>query len=309
MTAPARQPLVLLNRGAASARERDLRPDALAERLAAAGFPAEVAVAPGEELRAEARRAVEEGAPVVVAAGGDGTVSAVAGAVAGTGSALGVLPLGAFNHFARDTGIPDDLDAAAAVLAAGHRRRLDIVEVSAAGGSDPFPMIDNAILGFYPEAVQRRRGGGGRRLRKAFATLSALVPTLRRPPFLDLRLEGDGESRRATTPFVFVGNNEYRMRLFSFGARPRLDEGRLFVSLVRSSSRRSLLPLLLLYAVSDIGRHRRVEQWSPTELTVAAERRRLDLFVDGEIHRLEPPLRFRMRPGALETVTPADGEG
>lgn len=310
MTAPRRHPaVVLLNRAAATARQRDLRPDALAERLAAAGFPAEVVVVPGEELVAAARRAVAGGAPVVVAAGGDGTISGVAGVVAGTGTALGVLPLGAFNHFARDAGIPDDLDAAAAVLAAGHRRRLDVVELSATGGHDPLPMVNNAILGFYPKAVRRRRSGGGRRLRKALATLSALVPTLRRPPFLDLRLEVDGERRRATTPFVFVGNNEYRMSLFSFGARPRLDEGRLFVSLVRSSSRRSLLPLLLLYAVSDLGRHPRVEQWSRSELTVAADRRELDVFVDGELHRLAPPLHFRTRPGALEVVAPPAAEG
>jgi diacylglycerol kinase family enzyme len=309
MTAPSRQParassVVLLNHAAATARQRDLRPDALAERLAAAGFPAEVAMVPGEELGAAARRAVADGAPVVVAAGGDGTVGTVAGAVAGTATALGVLPLGAFNHFARDAGIPDDLDAAAAVLAADHRRRLDLVEISREGGGEPLPMVNNAILGFYPKAVQRRRSGGGRRLRKALWTLAALVPTLRRPPFLDLRLDSDGERRRATTPFVFIGNNEYRMSLFSFGARPRLDEGRLFVSLVRSSSRRSLLPLLLLYAVSDLGRHRRVEQWSAGDLTVEADERGIDLFIDGEVHRLAPPLHFRIRPGALEMVAP-----
>jgi diacylglycerol kinase family enzyme len=244
---------------------------------------------------------------VVVAAGGGGTVSAVAGAVAGSGAALGVLPRGAFNHFARDAGIPATLDAAAAGLAAGRRRRVDVAEVSGTGG-EPIPMINNAILGFYPKAVRRRRGGG-RRLRKALWTLLALVPTLRRPPFLDLRLESDGERRRAVTPFVFVGNNPYRMSLFSFGARPRLDGGRLFVSLVRSSSRGSLLALLLRYAVADLGRHRRVEQWAAGELTVAADRPELDLFVDGEVHQLAPPLSFRIRPGALEVVAPPPGEG
>jgi diacylglycerol kinase family enzyme len=305
---PRRAALVLLNRQASAAHDRDLRPAALARRLAAAGFAAEVEAVPGDELAAAARRAAEAGAPVVVAAGGDGTVGTLAGAVAGTGTALGVLPLGGFNHFARDVGIGDDLDEAAAVLAAGHRRRLDLVELHGAG-EGPRPMVNNAILGFYPHAVRRRRRGAGGRVGKALATLSALVPTLRRPPFLDLRLGGgDGGERRAVTPFLFVGNNEYRMNLFAFGARPRLDDGRLFVFLVRSSSRRSLLGLLLLYAISDIKRHRRVEQWSAGELTVEADRPELDVFVDGELHRLTLPLAFRVRPGALTVVAPPPGE-
>jgi diacylglycerol kinase family enzyme len=56
--------------------------------------------------------------------------------------------------------------------------------------------------------------------------------------------------------------------------------------------------------VSDLGHHSRVEQWSAAELTVAADRRELDLFVDGEIHRLAPPIRFRTRPGTLQMVAP-----
>lgn len=304
-TRPA--PLVLLNRQAAAVREGELQPPALARRLADAGFPADVRAVPGEELAATARRAAEAGAPVVVAAGGDGTVGTLAGAVAGTGAALGVLPLGGFNHFARDVGIGDELDAAIGHLAAGHRRRLDLVEVHGAGGP-PRPMVNNAILGFYPHAVRRRRRGTGGRVGKALATLAALVPTLRRPPFLDLRLTSDGHERRAVTPFLFVGNNEYRMNLFAFGARPRLDDGRLFVSLVRSSSRRSLLGLLLLYAVVDVGRHRRVEQWSAGELEVAADVPELDVFVDGELHRLTAPLAFRVRAGALTVVAPPAGE-
>ncbi|HEX6201945.1 MAG TPA: diacylglycerol kinase family protein [Thermoanaerobaculia bacterium] len=299
---------MLLNRNAAAAHDADLQPAALGERLAAAGFAAEVAAVPGDELAAAARRAAAAGAPAVVAAGGDGTVGTLAGAVAGTATALGVLPLGAFNHFARDLGIADDLDEAAAVLAAGHRRRLDLVEVTGAGDDEPRPLVNNAILGFYPQAVRRRRGGGGR-VRKALATSRALVPTLRRPPFLDLRLTGNGRERRAVTPFLFVGNNEYRMSLFAFGARPRLDDGRLFVSLVRSSSRRSLLGLLLLYAVADVGRHRRVERWSMDGLTVESDRPELDVFVDGELLRLATPISFRVRPGALTVLAPPPGEG
>ena len=69
-----------------------------------------------------ARRYAESGCRTIVAAGGDGTVSAVASALVGTQAALGVLPLGTLNHFAKDVGIPLDLDAAVETIINGRER-------------------------------------------------------------------------------------------------------------------------------------------------------------------------------------------
>src|SRR5689334_18968110 len=92
------------------------------EALTAAGLDAEVRAVPGERLAEAARAAADSGVDAVVAGGGDGTVSAVAGALADRGTPLGVLPLGTLNHFARDLAIPLNLSAAARLIAAARAR-------------------------------------------------------------------------------------------------------------------------------------------------------------------------------------------
>ncbi|MGH9631251.1 MAG: diacylglycerol/lipid kinase family protein, partial [Bryobacteraceae bacterium] len=90
------------------------------------GVEAKITSAAGGELYETARRLVSDGYRLVVAAGGDGTVSAVAAAVAGTDATLGVLPLGTLNHFAKDLRIPLDLAAAIRNLRTGTAEMVDV---------------------------------------------------------------------------------------------------------------------------------------------------------------------------------------
>lgn len=76
------------------------------------------------------RAAAVSGEPLVVVGGGDGTLGAAASALAGTGSALGILPLGTRNHLARELGIPADLTGAARVIARGETRRIDLGRIN-----------------------------------------------------------------------------------------------------------------------------------------------------------------------------------
>ena len=99
--------------------------DAIAAALNAAGAEPAIQRAEGTHLHASARDALKDGSRIIVAAGGDGTVSAVASALVGTDAALGVLPLGRLNHFAKDLRIPADLEPAAATIAAVHTMLVD----------------------------------------------------------------------------------------------------------------------------------------------------------------------------------------
>src|SRR4030095_8006816 len=83
-------------------------------------------------------------------AGVDATVSAVAGVVRGTGTALGILPFGTLNHFAKDLHIPLDPADAARVIAACKRMSVDVGEVNGRC------FINNASLGLYPGMVKER---------------------------------------------------------------------------------------------------------------------------------------------------------
>ena len=106
---------------------------------------------------------------MVVAAGGDGTVNAVASALAGSDMPLGIFPLGTFNHFARDIGIPLGPEAAAKVIATGHPKRVDVGEVN-----DRI-FVNNSSLGVYPDIVRERESlrQQGHRKWTAFTIASA----------------------------------------------------------------------------------------------------------------------------------------
>ena len=83
-----------------------------------------------EETASRAREAARQGFALVIAAGGDGTVNTVAGGLAGSGTALGILPLGTANDLARELGIPRDPGAAAKRIVEGVARTVDVVEVN-----------------------------------------------------------------------------------------------------------------------------------------------------------------------------------
>ena len=253
----------------------------------------------GGHLRELLRETLKDPPPVVVAAGGDGTVSAVAEAVRGTSTALGVLPLGTLNHFAKDLGLPLEAAQAARVIAQDRRVRVDLGEVN--GRS----FINNASLGIYPKIVReradrQRRFGHSKRTAMLWATLVVLD----RPAFLELRLELDEHVQDCRAPFVFVGNNDYALEGFEIGTRPRLDAGKLNVYTTRRCSAGGLLGLALR---AIFGRLRQADDFmesSVRSLRVESRRARLLVAIDGEVRTMDTPLEFRILPGALQVIVP-----
>jgi diacylglycerol kinase family enzyme len=297
---------VLVNDSAGLASSGEVTEELVREALRAAGVDAAVEIVAGERLEARARAALSAGADAVVAGGGDGTISTVADVLAGSDTPLGVLPLGTLNHFARHLGIPVDLEAAARTIGAGHVRVLDVGEVNG------HVFVNNSLLGFYPPVVQerdrqRRRQGRG----KWVAAVSALVKVLPRVPALDLALEVEGRRLHRTTRFVFIGNSEYEMSLFAPGERHGLDSGELYLYIVRHESRLTLARLALLALVRDATRSDAFESWCVPTFTIEERdrpSRKIPVFLDGEVFRLQPPLVYRSRPRELRVLAPAPGK-
>ncbi|HLM56118.1 MAG TPA: diacylglycerol kinase family protein, partial [Pyrinomonadaceae bacterium] len=212
-----------------------------AEVFAACGVEARVSLArDGGELEEVARRALADGAGALVAGGGDGTVSAVASLVAGTGRALGVLPLGTLNHFAKDLSIPLELADAARTVCEGEVAAVDAAEVNGR------LFVNNSSLGLYPRIVRRRAKMQAREgIGKWSAFVRASLAVLRRYPFMRVRLSADGREIVRLTPFVLVGNNEYEVEGFNLGGRRRLDAGRLSLYVAHRTGRLGLLLLAL----------------------------------------------------------------
>jgi diacylglycerol kinase family enzyme len=274
--------------------------EALRAALADAGLEARInTFARGEEIRKLARRALKERPAVLVAAGGDGTVSAVADVVRGTGTALGVIPAGTLNHFAKDLGIPLDPAEAARVIAAGRRVGVDVGEVNGRG------FINNASLGLYADLVRKRQRQQRRLHRsKRTAMLWAALEVLGRSRLLDLRLELEDRVQACRSPFVFVGNNDYVLEGFEIGKRERLDAGMLNVYTTRRTSAAGFFGLALR---ALFGRLRQADDFveaAVRTLRVESRRRRLLVATDGELHAFDTPLEFRIRPRSLQVIVP-----
>src|SRR5438270_11034766 len=120
--------VVLLNRGGGAVAADPKIGDKVAKALRHAGADAEVELIGGGDCAVRCRAIAERGDELVVVGGGDGTISAAASALVGTGTRLGILPLGTLNHFARDLGIPNKLDDAAKLIAELPERRVDVAE-------------------------------------------------------------------------------------------------------------------------------------------------------------------------------------
>ena len=286
---------VLINSGGGSAGNRS----AITQVLEAAGLGDHIQWLDGKAIRKAAEAALAAGAEVVVAGGGDGTISCVAGALAGTETALGVLPLGTLNHFARDLGIPADLAEAAKLIAAGRPRKVDLAEVNGR------TFINNSSIGVYPLMVNDREAQQhrlGRRKRLAMAV--AGVRTLLRFSTRRLALTIDDRKAQVETPLLFVGNNDYRLEMPGAGTRERLDGGRLSVVVLRRKSRWGFCAAAVR---SLVGRHRKVDVARLNDvkrLRVDSPRRALTISLDGETALMETPLDYGIRPGALKVIAP-----
>lgn len=299
MPSPHRPIAIVLNNGAGhpaiaawAAEKRD------ALHAAAQGGPVHC-VHSGDALDRAVRDALSQGCAAVIAGGGDGTVNAVASHLVGSNVALGVLPLGTLNHFAKDVGIPLDLDQALQQLQQPASVRVDVGEVNGRY------FLNNSSLGLYPAIVrhrerQQQRLGRSKWLALGWATWS----TLRQAPFLTVQLEVDGRSARLRTPLVFVGNNAYELDGFQIGRRPSLDDGALSLYVATCTSRPGLLRLGLGALAGRLRRARDFHAWRADALQIDAPHRTLAVATDGEVQRMPTPLRYRIHRQALRVIAP-----
>ncbi|MGH7508846.1 MAG: diacylglycerol/lipid kinase family protein [Gemmatimonadales bacterium] len=272
----------------------------LEEIFAGAGRAVRISVAnSGSQLRAATERAVSEGCDTLVMGGGDGTINIGASVLAGTDLPLGVLPLGTLNHFAKDLGIPLDLDEAANVILEGVVCRVDLGEVNGQ------VFLNNSSLGVYPAIVRLRKRYQATGWAKWVAALWASLVVLRRNPFLAVRILADQEAVIRRSPFVLVGNNEYRMVGLQAAARDSLATGRLSLYVLNAERRRGLLRLAWQVLRQGVDQVRELDLLSAAETTIETRRRRLQVALDGEVLTLGSPLQYRIRPAALRVHVPA----
>jgi diacylglycerol kinase family enzyme len=226
----------------------------------------------GSDDPAELAAAAE--ADAIGMAGGDGSLAAIAEVTIDRHLPFVCIPFGTRNHFARDLGLDrNDPIAALDAFVDRQERRIDVGRV----GERLF--LNNVSLGRYADLVHRREHH--RRRRVAMARLRALAVLARHPRGIELTIDG----RPVDAQIALVGNNRYKLDLFSLGERERLDEGRLHLALAG---------------------------WNPTNweerltgrLTIDTPAHRVKAAIDGEPAELETPLAFRIQPLALRVLVP-----
>lgn len=243
----------------------------------------------------------------VVAVGGDGTLNTVAQAAHGAGCAMGVVPQGTFNYFARTHGIPaDPADAVRLLL------RSSPAPVQVAGINDRVFLV-NASLGLYPDLLEDRETYKARFGRSRWvAFVAACATLLRAQRRLRLHIEMGDTVRDVQTLTLFVGNN--RLQLQQFGAEPEdtLDgtpgDGSMAALVLRPIGTLSMMGLMLHGAMGRLGEAAGVERFEFEHLvvrpTLPQGRRGVKVAFDGEVTMMRTPLDFRVLARPLYLLRP-----
>lgn len=235
---------------------------------------------------------------VIAAAGGDGTVSAVAAGVARAGKILAVIPTGTLNHFAHDAGIPTELGPALSLLRTGVARGVD------AGFVNDHFFLNNVSLGSYPRMVHERTVLEQRGRSRRLASMIAVGKTWWRLRSITASIDIDGRDLIRRSPFIVVGNGSYVLSGFSLGRRENISDHQLSLYVAPRAGRLGALSLPLRALVGTLEQYEQFEAMRATQITIAFRQRHVVAGIDGEVRELASPLRFVVKPGALQVMLP-----
>lgn len=262
--------------------------------------PVILAARNGNELAGHVQRAAHERARAVVAAGGDGTINTFAQALTGSSVPLGVIPSGTFNYVAKNWGIPEQADNAAALIAEQHVVAVDAPTVNGR------VFLNNASIGLYASAIQRREQQQARFGRHRWvAFVAALYAVMRPGRLLDIEVETDGSTRRFRTHILFVGNNARQLEDYNLKGAGCLARGQLVFYVAKPHTRLGLLMLALRLILSRTTQADELESLCASRVKISARRRRsIRVALDGELVRMSLPLHFSVRRKALNMLLP-----
>lgn len=306
---PAAALLFVIN-ASSGAHDIDAKCAVIESALAASGRRGDLLVCRPHELQQVATESAATAMArrtTVVAVGGDGSLNTVAQAAHAAGCAMGVIPYGTFNYFARTHGIPTDPSEAALML-----MRASPSPVQVAAINDRLFLV-NASLGLYPELLQDREAYKARFGRSRWvAFVAAFATLLRAQRRLRLHIETGHTERDVQTLTLFVGNN--RLQLAQLGAEPAdtlvgtPGHGSMAAVMLRPIGTLAMIRLMLQGAMGRLGEAAGVESFEFHHMVVkprlASARREVLVAFDGEVARMRSPIDIRVLDKPLYLLQP-----
>ena len=242
-----------------------------------------------------ARESIRERTAAVVAIGGDGLVSQVAGELVETDTPLGIIPAGRGNDFARGLGIPLDIAGACATIVTGHQQRVDV------GQANGRYFFSVAVMGFAAEINRKANTFTKLRVNALYSLLTVITIFTDEPqPFT---VEYEGRRRRCYSWMIAVGNTWSSARGMALVPAARPDDGQLDACIINGMGKFELL--LSVFPKVFRGRHlyhTGVDTIRGREMTIESDRP-CDMYADGE--RIGPlPVILKAVPQALSVFVP-----
>ncbi|MBB4001447.1 MAG: lipid kinase [Aurantimonas endophytica] len=250
---------------------------------------------PGERPFREIIREYAGQADLVVLGGGDGTLRASAAALMEAGLPLGILPLGTANDLARTLTIPTDVTAAAAVIAADHRRAVDLGEVNGQ------LFFNVASIGFSADLARSLTAAAKKRWGKLGYAIAAFKLLRQSRPF-SVEIEHDGVTERVRTVQISVGNGRFYGGGMAVAANAAPDDGLLDVYSLEVEHWWELVALAPSLRFGTQGRWKKVRTFQTTALSLST-RRPHDVNADGDLAS-STPASFRIHRKALSVFVP-----
>ena len=293
-------PLLFVINASAGAHDIDAKTAVIESALSARGRQGELRVCRPEDLQRVATEAASQAAArgtAVIAVGGDGSLNTVAQAAHAAGCAMGVIPYGTFNYFARTHGIPTDPAEAARLLLDASPSPVQVAAINHR------LFLVNASLGVYPELLQDREAWKARFGRSRWvAFVAACATLLRAQRRLRLHIETASAVRDVQTLTLFVGNN--RLQLQQFGAEPEdtvagtPGDGSLAALMLRPIGTLAMLRLMVHGAMGRLGEAAGVDSFEFKHMVVrprlAPGHSEITVAFDGEVARMRAPIDIRV---------------
>lgn len=253
------------------------------------------------DIDSMAGQAVKNAKPgdVIAAAGGDGTIRAVADEVSKTEHAFAVIPCGTFNFFARAHGIPEDHEAALKTAATGKPKPVRLGEVNGR------VFLVNASLGLYAKSIEEREQATARFGRKRLVViLSTLKTLLSRHRLLLVRFKTGEAIELRQTPMVFIGNNAMQLRNLKLSVAKCFRQDMLAVVTLKPVRGWEMLRVIWRGITKTLEKEERLDQAAIEDLDIETKRRSQTVALDGEMFEMRSPLKVRSKPEAIRLMVP-----